>query len=211
MFYSLPASRWWAISFTKRHALRSVSLHGDGGFAKALDIVKEITELREKVKDYSFLQICNMEETDLFYKLISRRTYVLKSKEKRSVRGVKGMRAKNGIIAYLYTNVDVSNKVPLAVTRKLVNLRCFKMGKPFDKYFSQNDAWSGTAVFRQWFWEVFLPQNRAKTSHPIALVMDSCRARGSDLTDITQQVHIFPFPPNCTSIHQTMDLGIIAA
>lgn len=188
-----------------------MSLHGEGGFAWALDSVKEIAELREKVREYPLSQISSIEETGLFCQLISWREYVLESEEKRSVRGVKGMKAKNRTNAYLNTNAEGSDKVPLAVIRRLKNLRCFKMGKPFDKYFSRKNAWSDTHFFPQWFSEVFLPQIRARTSHLVALLMDSCEAHGFDLTDTNQQVHIVPFPPNCTSIHQKRDLGVIAA
>lgn len=67
VFSSFSASKWWAISFIKRHALWSVSLHGEGGSAKALNIAKEIAELRKKVRDYLLSQNYNMDETGLFY------------------------------------------------------------------------------------------------------------------------------------------------
>lgn len=85
------------------------------------------------------------------------------------------------------------------------------MSKPFVKYFSQKNAWSDTAVFRQWFSEVFLSHIRTKTPHPVEWVMDNCGLHGSDLTDISQQGLLFLLSPNCKSIHQPMDLDVIAA
>ena len=41
--------------------------------------------------------------------------------------------------------------------------------------------------------------------------MDNCGPHGTDLVDIRVQVQLFTLPPNCTALHQPMDLGIISA
>ena len=58
---------------------------------------------------------------------------------------------------------------------------------------------------------MFLPFIRKTTSSAVALVMDNCGSHGDDLKDSRMQVHIFTLPPNCTSLHQPMDMGIIVA
>lgn len=44
----------------------------------------------------------------------------------------------------------------------------------------------------------------------MALVLDNCCADDSDMADLRGQVSIIPLPPNCTALHQPIDLGIIA-
>lgn len=41
--------------------------------------------------------------------------------------------------------------------------------------------------------------------------MDNCGPHGSNVLDIRGQVRVFPLRPNCTALHQPMDLGVIAA
>ena len=41
--------------------------------------------------------------------------------------------------------------------------------------------------------------------------MDSCESQGGDLTGSLKQVRIFALPPNCTSVHQPIDMGFIAS
>ena len=40
--------------------------------------------------------------------------------------------------------------------------------------------------------------------------MDNCGSHRKYLVDSREQVTIFTLPPNCTSLHQPMDMGIIA-
>ena len=72
------------------------------------------------------------------------------------------------------------------------------------------NAWSDQATFSSWFHEVFLPHIRSCTSKPVLLVMENCSGHGN-LTDPHGQVSIAELPPNCTSKHQPMDMGVIAA
>lgn len=41
--------------------------------------------------------------------------------------------------------------------------------------------------------------------------MDNCGPHGTDVQDVRNQVTLFTLPPNCTAIHQPMDMGVIAA
>lgn len=205
------ASKNWCLAFTKRHALRSQSLHGEAGSVNALAVAGEISQLRSDLAQYPPDHIYNMDETGLFFKLLPRRTYVLESEGRRTVRGIKAMKAKDRITAFVCTNADGSQKVDMSIIGKAQNPRCFRMGKPHVPYFSQKNAWADNVVFKRWFSEVFLPHVRKTTSRPVALVMDNCGPHGADISDSRGQVAIYPLPPNCTALHQPMDLGVIAA
>jgi len=63
-------------------------------------------------------------------------------------------------------------------------------------------------VYENWFKTVFVPAVRARTSLPVALVVDNCGAH-SKLEHA--EVTTIPLPPNVTSIHEPLNAGIIAA
>jgi hypothetical protein len=54
-----------------------------------------------------------------------------------------------------------------------------------------------------------LPAIREYTKEPVALLMDNCSSHEPSCIDPTGQVEIIFFPPNCTSVYQPLDQGII--
>ena len=74
-------------------------------------------------------------------------------------------------------------------------------------YFNQKSAWMDADVYEKWFKKVFVPAVRARTSLPVALVVDNC---GPQSKLEHAQVTTIPLPPNVTSIHQPLDAGIIS-
>lgn len=64
-----------------------------------------------------------------------------------------------------------------------------------------------------WFKDVFLSGIRKFTTRKVALalVMDNASSSHDSLIDPKNQVTLYKLPPNCTSVHQPRDLGIIAS
>lgn len=60
------ASKGWVNSFVQRHAIRSVSLHGEGSSVDTAAVADNIAKIREALRYYSNDQICNMDESGLF-------------------------------------------------------------------------------------------------------------------------------------------------
>mmetsp|Transcript_21584 Transcript_21584/g.60805 ORF Transcript_21584/g.60805 Transcript_21584/m.60805 type:complete len:327 (+) Transcript_21584:305-1285(+) len=58
---------------------------------------------------------------------------------------------------------------------------------------------------------VFIPHVRRTTKDNVLLLMDNCGPHGAEVSDPLGQIKITTLPPNCTSVHQPMDQGIIAA
>ncbi len=50
----------------------------------------------------------------------------------------------------------------------------------------------------------------SKTSKKVLLIMDNCGPHGTALVDPRGQVKVVFLPPNCTSVYQPMDSGVIA-
>ncbi|PXF48393.1 Jerky protein-like [Gracilariopsis chorda] len=207
---SFQASNNWVLGFTRRHAMRSIRLHGEAGSVPLSIVATGISRLREQLNDFDADCIFNMDETGLFFKLFPKRTYVLASEDRKRLRGTKDMKAKARVSVYVCTDSTGIHKVQLAIIGAAKNPRCFRKGETTVNYFSQKNAWSDSVTYRRWFLEVFMPYVRRYTSKKVALVMDNCGPHATDVLDVSGQVTIFTLPPNCTSLFQPMDMGVIA-
>lgn len=65
--------------------------------------------------------------------------------------------------------------------------------------------------FRGWFLEFFLTHIHSITSCRIALVMGNYSPHSADVVLVSGQVKLYPLPTNWTTVHQSMDLYMIAA
>ena len=195
-------------NWAARHNLHNVALWGQGGSADVAGAAARIAEIRSKLEAYPAERIYNMDETGLFFRCIPNRAYV-KAGQRRQARGTKAMKAKDRVTLVLACNATGTHKIPVAMIGKAKQPLCFKPPRrpcPLP-YFSQTNAWMDGDLFKSWFETVFLPAVRARTSQPVALVSDNCGAHEELECD---KVKFIPLPPNCTSIYQPLDLGIIA-
>ncbi|CAB1113054.1 unnamed protein product [Ectocarpus sp. CCAP 1310/34] len=103
------------------------------------------------------------------------------------------------------SNADGTPKVDMTIIGKAKEPRCLTGIKCPVTYFSQTNAWSDTAAFLKWWREFFLPFVGHLTHEPVLLLMDGCSSHADLEVD-----RVKCCPPNCTSVHQPMDQGIIA-
>ena len=141
------ASRGWVENFVKRHALRSVALHGGAGQVQAGEVSKDIGILRSHLCDCDADCIYNIDETGMFYKLLPRRTYVSIWEDRKSLRGIKAMKAKDRVTAFVCTNATGTQKLPMAIITTAKQHRCFKIRAPAVPYFQQKNAWADAVAF----------------------------------------------------------------
>lgn len=76
-----------------------------------------------------------MAETGLFYSVLPRRTYVIRTENKRTLRGVKAMKSKDGITAYICTNADGTEKLSLSIISTAKSPLAFELGQCPIAYF----------------------------------------------------------------------------
>jgi len=185
-----------------------VALWGEAGSADVAGAAERIAEIRAALEAYPAERIYNMDETGLFYRCIPNPAEV-QAGQRRQARGTKSMEAKDRITLVLACNATGTHKIPVAIIGKAKQPLCFKpLRRPRPlPYFSQTNAWMDGDHFKSWFETVFLVAVRSRTTHPVDLVSDNCGAHGDLESD---QVKFFALPPNCTSIYQPLDLGIIA-
>lgn len=70
------ASKGCAVNFVKQHELRFVILSGEAASADVTAMADDVAKLRNNLAEPSLDRIFNLDEKGLFYKLLSRRTYI---------------------------------------------------------------------------------------------------------------------------------------
>ena len=190
------------------HNLHNVALWGQGGSADVAGAAARIAEIRSELEAYPVERIYKMDETGLFFRCIPNRAY-FKAGQRRQARGTKAMKAKDRVTLVSACNATGTHETPVAMIGTAKQPLCFKPPRrpcPLP-YFSKTNAWMDGDLFNSWLETAFLPAVRARTSQPVALVSDNCGAHEELECD---KVKFIPLSPNCTSIYQPLDLGIIA-
>lgn len=209
-FESFKVSSKYVRLFVKWNDLKSTRLHGEVGSVDRASKAAAMDRVREITSHYDPEYIFNMDETGLFFRQLPKTSYV-EPGEKKTVRGVKGMKAKDRITVIVATNATGYFKIPLSVIGKAKKPKCFRVRCCPLHYQAQPNAWADGARFAVWFQDCFLPAIRKFTSEKVLLLMDNAGSHDSNTVDPRGQVRIECFPPNCTSVHQPMDMGIIAS
>ena len=202
------ASQSWSSKMALQNGWRSKVLHGEAGGVDKDAIAGEISDLRKLVAEYDPENVYNMDETGLFFKCLPNRSYVDEENIKEA-RGTKLMKAKDRVTVYVTTNATGNDLVPLSMIGKSKKPRCFRNRTLKVRYYNQNKAWSDTKTFSKW-WEHFCNYIRTKTNAKVLLIMDNCGPHGKELIDPLGQITVVFLPPNCTSVYQPMDCGVIA-
>lgn len=141
------ASKGFLVSFVKRHAFRNVKLSCGASSVNAATIAQDMINLCKPLEQYKLSCTLNMDETGLFNKLFPRQTYICKHENRQSVRGTKGMKAKERKTGYVCKNA-AGVKVSMCIIGKPKTPRCFFFKKPPVPCFSQRSAWSYTTTFK---------------------------------------------------------------
>lgn len=91
------ASKGWIIGFVKRFEFQTVRLSGEDGSVDAPSIAKGMIALRKQLEEYDILCIFNVDETDLFYKLLLRQTHICQHEDRQSIKGTKAVKENDRI------------------------------------------------------------------------------------------------------------------
>ncbi|EFX67751.1 hypothetical protein DAPPUDRAFT_63746, partial [Daphnia pulex] len=154
--------------------------------------------------------IFNMDETGLFFRALPTRTYVCREEgQRKTVRGTKALRAKDRLTLVLCANATGTCKIDPLLVGSAKNPHCFRDQQSPVPYVNLKNAWVDREIYRGWWNNIFLPAIRKHTKEPVALLMDNCSGHDPSCADPTGQVEIIFFPPNCTSVFQPLDQGII--
>ncbi|XP_062558071.1 jerky protein homolog-like [Armigeres subalbatus] len=213
------SSNGWYDRFRKRYGLKMIGVEGERASANVnafeqfkVNFIQQIQENR-----YEKWEIYNADESALFVKLLPSRTLVLNDEDIAEGRKV----IKSRITFMPCCNIDGSNKLPLMFLGTSQNPRDLPKGKSdLPVYYkSSKKAWMNRDLFKQWFFEQFIPsvQNFAQQNgrEPRALLLlDNCSAHhdgGNILESNDGKIKVIFLPPNVTSLGQPMDQGVLHA
>jgi hypothetical protein len=161
-------------------------------------------------------RIFNADQFGLFYKRLPSRVIVRKENRAKT-RGSKRFKCKERVTMMIMTSP--TRRGPLAMVSKHNRPRCFEhyLGskeKPFP-YIAQKSAWFDGRIMNWWLTTVCIPYFRAQRQEEqhFVLILDNFLETSKDSwlkKDLPSWIHIIFLPPNLTSKHQPMDMGIIA-
>lgn len=211
------ASDGWLWKFSRRHAIRQLTLQGEKLSADkpaANDFISSFQNFIEE-NNYTLNQIFNCDETGLYYRLLPQKT--LASSLEKSADGRK--RQKERVTINACSNVLGTIKLSLLLIGKYKNPRCFKNiardSLPVI-YENQSNAWVNTSIFANWFHQHFVPIVRREFKklgiQPKAvLILDNCSAHPDEEELVSSDGKIIAkyLPPNVTSLIQPMDQGVL--
>uniref|UniRef100_A0A0K0FZG9 HTH CENPB-type domain-containing protein n=1 Tax=Strongyloides venezuelensis TaxID=75913 RepID=A0A0K0FZG9_STRVS len=176
---SFEASNVWLDSFKCRHNIKRETLHGEkGGFDKNV-----IDKFRKNVlgvfKDYMSSQIFNIDETALYYKCLSSKSLINKSKESSGVK-----MNSSRITICLCVSFDGMKCSPLIIrsSRRPGALEKFNLDEKAGFLYRGNKAaWMTKSLFQEYL--IYLDNYFTKKNlGPVALILNNCELQPLDIT-----------------------------
>ena len=117
------------------------------------------------------------------------------------------MKDRARITAFLCTNASPTDKVPLTIFGISKNSVCFEGKLSPCIYFSNKTASLRGSLIEKWLLEIFVLGIRKRTRNLIALLLDNASLH--TMTAQPEGITFVHLPPNVSSVHHTMDIGVI--
>jgi hypothetical protein len=150
-------------------------------------------------------QVYNCDETELYYKMMPSKT--LAGETENSAPGLKKNKERLTILAC--SNYSGRYKLRLMCIGKAKRPRAFKNWAVRPVYYrNKKSAWMNSFLFKEWFFEEFVPSAR-KCLKKIGLVVDNAKCHLSEDELQSGDIKIHFLPPNVTAILQPMDQGVV--
>ncbi|XP_050406602.2 tigger transposable element-derived protein 4, partial [Patella vulgata] len=199
---TFKASNGWLRSFLSRHNIVFGCMSGERADVDmgVVDYFK--SKVPQLCSGFLPKDIFNMDETGLFYKDGSRKTFHVKGDDCAG-----GKRSKERLSVALCASLTGEKLKPLVLGRSK-KPRCFSKVKDVNKlpvmYRSNKKAWMTAAIFEEWLLSVNKQMRRENRN--ILLFLDNAPSHPHlELSNVKLQF----FPANTTSKPQPMDQGII--
>ena len=198
---NFSASNGWISRFKERHGLVFKKLAGESAAVDTNTTDLWFQRLPQLLEGYEARDIYNADETGLFFNCLPDRTLALKGE---SCHG--GKSAKERLTVLLCANSDGTDKRVPVVIGKSAKPRCFKNVKNLPvTYYANTKAWMTSEIFRDILNR--LDRSFRAQGRKILLFVDNCAAHPSDMS--LKNIKVVFYPPNCTSVVQPLDMGVI--
>ncbi|XP_018494810.1 uncharacterized protein LOC108864181, partial [Galendromus occidentalis] len=172
-------------------------LKGWGIWRRPGALVKDI------IAAYSPNDVFNADESGLFYQSLPERSLTAKSDPCKG-----GKKSKLRLTALFCCNASGTEKRKILIVGKSNKPRCLRNVKStLCHYRGNRNAWMTRDPFSEWL--ARFGRDMGSENRRVLLLIDNCSAHMA-LSHLTH-VRVENFPPNCTSVIQPLDLGIIRA
>ncbi|XP_047143013.1 tigger transposable element-derived protein 1 [Hydra vulgaris] len=211
--HSFTASAGWLDKLKKRYSLHNIKFQGEQASADVKAAEKFKTDLPEIIDKEGYVadQIFNADETGLYWKKLPSRTHISINEKKAS--GFKS--SKQRITIHKCSNLSGSLLIKPMIINNFLNPRAFKnvnMSELPVFWRANKKAWMTRELFKDWFYNCFVPQVESfmvekNLSFRVLLILDNASSHSAEINH--PNVKVLYFPPNCTSLIQPLDQGII--
>ena len=208
-------SQGWLQKFKVRHGISLHRVCGEKASADNDGAVKFVDEFAQFIQHEKLTpeQVYNADETALYWRRLSGKTLAQETEEE--CIGNKGSKDRVSVLGC--SNAAGTHKTKLLVIGKSVNPRCFKGVKVFPVIYRANKkGWMTTKIFLEWFERYFVREARAHCTSvglapdcKIVLLLDNCSSHPDAALLVKDNVMGLYLPPNCTSLIQPCDQGIL--
>lgn len=208
-------SEGWLHRFKSRHGLQFRAVCGEKRSADKDAASAYVHEFAKLVSDehLSPEQVYNADETALFWRCTPKRTLTTENAESPS--GFKA--SKDRVTVMCCSNAAGTHRCKLLVIGKSLHPRAFKGMTQFPVHYrASKKGWVTTDITLDWFQKCFVPEARAHCNSvgldpkcKILLILDNCSAHPKADLLVKDNVFVVYLPPNCTSLIQPQDNGII--
>lgn len=199
---NFTASDGWLHRFRNRFGISAKAICGESASVPIETVnLWRTGEIRKLIAAYSEDDIFNADETGMFYQLLPHRTLAAKNDPCKG-----GKKSKERLTVHFCCNASGTEKLKPWVIGKSLNPRCFKNVKSLPcEYRANKRAWMTHNIFEEWLLDIEKKMKLEKRK--ILLLVDNCAAHIA--IPRMDNVRVEFFPPNCTSVLQPLDLGII--
>ena len=203
------ASNGWLETFKQTYGLRETRITGEVDDIPKMTIQSWIERLPELTSGYELRNIWNMDELGLFFKGLSEKGLIEKS---RRCKG--GKKSKQRLTAAFFVASDGSKISEPVVIWKSKSPRCFKNIQDKSRpsmvhYFSKEKAWMRTEIMEDVL--RLLDREVQLERRKIILFLDNAPCHPETLQNNFKNIKLIFLPKCTTSLLQPLDAGIIRA
>uniref|UniRef100_UPI00358F1F1B tigger transposable element-derived protein 1-like n=1 Tax=Myxine glutinosa TaxID=7769 RepID=UPI00358F1F1B len=213
---SFTASKGWFHRFKEQYCLKNVKFTGERA---SVDHEAEKTfpaQLARLIEGKGYLpeQVFNADETGLFWKKMSTRTFILKRKETAS--GFEAAKDRVSLLLCANAKGDLMLK-PMMLYHSLNPPALKGKNKQTLPMFwkANRKSWVMAAIFLDWFHNCFVPQVERymvgkNLAFKVLLLLNNASGHPANLDVAHPNIEVIFMPPNTTSLIQPHDQGVIS-
>lgn len=213
---SFKASKGWFERFKHRGSLHNLKVSGEAASSDqpAANAFKPLLKERIEEGGYSAKQVLNFDETGLYWKKMSSRTFI--AKEEKSAPGFKA--SKDRLTLLVGGNAAGDLKLKPCLIYHSQNSRALSgyiKGYLPVVWKANKKGWMTTVIMQSYvtgYLSKFLKEYAAQNNiaNRFLLLCDNAPSHPESMNDWADNIEVMFMPPNTTALIQPMDQGVIA-